>query len=126
MNVLIDSHALIWWLSGNLRLSRQAHEAITSGTAHVSTASVYEIGLKVFSGKWPEAERTVETFAETCVLNDLTILPVTLDHALKAAAFEADHRDPFDRLLAAQSITENLTLVTVDPAFKLFGCKTVW
>jgi PIN domain nuclease of toxin-antitoxin system len=126
LNVLIDSHAFIWWLSGNPRLSRQANEVMTSGTAHVSTASAYEIGLKVFSGKWPEAQNVVETFAETCALHAISVLPISLDHALRAAAFDADHRDPFDRLLAAQSLLENLTLVTIDPAFKQFGCKTLW
>ncbi len=92
----------------------------------MSAASAYEIGLKVCSGKWPEAQKIVEAFAEICALNAISVLPVSLDHALKAAAFEAVHRDPFDRLLAAQSILGNLPLVTVDPAFKLFGCKTVW
>jgi PIN domain nuclease of toxin-antitoxin system len=126
LSVLIDSHALIWWLCGNPRLSRRAREAITAGPAYVSVASAYEIGLKVFNGKWPEAEKTIETFAQTCEVNALAVLPVSLDHALKAAGFEADHRDPFDRLLAAQSLLEDLPLVTIDPAFRLFGCKTVW
>lgn len=126
MIILIDSHALVWWLSGNARLSRRANEVISSTPAFVSVASAYEIGLKVFGGRWAEARFIVDDFAEICAVNNITIVPISLSHALKAAAFEVEHRDPFDRLLAAQSIVEDLAIVTVDPAFKLFGCKTIW
>jgi PIN domain nuclease of toxin-antitoxin system len=126
VNVLIDSHAFIWWLADNPRLSQRAKAAISEGTPYVSVVSAYEIGLKAFSGRWDEAARVAETFAEACERDGINVLPISLDHAIKAAAFDIDHGDPFDRLLAAQSLIEDLTLVTVDRAFKLFGCKTIW
>ncbi len=126
MNLLIDSHAFVWWLGNNARLSRRASEVISANPANVSVASAYEIGLKVFSGRWPDAQHVIENFSVTCALHSIRILPISLEHALKAAEFQADHRDPFDRLIAAQSLVEDLAVVTVDPAFKLFGCKTIW
>jgi PIN domain nuclease of toxin-antitoxin system len=126
VNVLIDSHAFIWWLADNPRLSQRAKAAISEGSPYVSVASAYEIGLKAVSGRWEEAVRVAESFAEACEGDGISVLPISLDHAIKAAAFDIDHGDPFDRLLAAQSLIEDFTLVTVDRAFKLFGCKTIW
>jgi PIN domain nuclease of toxin-antitoxin system len=126
VNVLIDSHAFIWWLADNRRLSQGAKAAISENDPYVSVVSAYEIGLKAFSGRWDEAVQVAETFGEACERNGIGILPISLDHAIKAAAFGVDHGDPFDRLLAAQSLIEDFTLVTVDRAFGLFGCKTIW
>lgn len=126
MSVLVDSHALVWWLEGNERLSFDARSALDAEEVYVSAASVYEIGNKVRSGKWPQAGSLIRTFQQTCERVGVKQLSVTVLHGLAAAAFEADHRDPFDRLIAAQSLVEDLPLVTIDPAFKLFGCKTIW
>jgi PIN domain nuclease of toxin-antitoxin system len=126
VNLLIDSHAFIWWLADNPRLSQRAKTAISENDPYVSVASAYEIGLKAFSGRWDEAVHVAETFADVCERNGFKALPISLDHAVKAAAFDVNHGDPFDRLLAAQSLIEDFALVTVDRAFKLFGCKTIW
>jgi PIN domain nuclease of toxin-antitoxin system len=126
LSVLVDSHARVWCLEGNERLSLNARATLDAEKVYVSAASVYDIGNKVRSGKQPQAGSLIRTFQQTCERVGVMQLSVTALHGLAAAAFEADYRDPFDRLIAAQSLVEYLPVVTIDPAFKLFGRKVIW
>jgi PIN domain nuclease of toxin-antitoxin system len=128
MKILFDSHALFWFLAGDPRFSPAAREAIEAleTTACVSAVTAWEIANKVRRGKWAEAAPLAESFPET--ISDLAIepVPITLDHAVLAGLLSWSHRDPFDRMLAAQSKIENMPLVTADPVFQAFGTHVLW
>ncbi|WP_165219489.1 type II toxin-antitoxin system VapC family toxin [Affinirhizobium pseudoryzae] len=128
MNYLLDTHALLWWLMADPRLSRTAKDVIDNAafSRHVSAVSGFEIANKVHIGKLEQARPAVETFDVILVDAQLTKLNVTHAHALLAGTLESPHRDPFDRLLAAQAMLEGLTLVTADRAFTSFDVPTLW
>ncbi|HPO16006.1 MAG TPA: type II toxin-antitoxin system VapC family toxin [Candidatus Hydrogenedentes bacterium] len=112
MNLLLDTHALLWWLEDNPSLSREARAAISDGNraVFVSAVTAWEIVIKKRLGKL-DAPDTLE---EALAANAFQELPVTIAHALAAGALPAHHTDPFDRMLVAQATLENLTLVTRD------------
>jgi len=128
MKILFDSHSLVWFLDGDERLSGRARAAIEQddATLYVSAVSAWEIANKVRLGKWPEAASLVETFAQTMDRYALEPLPVTMAHAHLAGSMAGHHRDPFDRMLAAQAQIENVPLVTADPVFRAFGTRVLW
>jgi len=128
MRILFDSHALFWFLHGDRRLSTRARAAIEAAdTVNVASAvSAWEFANKFRLGKWPEADRVANTFIETMQVQGVEILSVGAEHAQLAGLMAGAHRDPFDRMLAAQSQIEQMPLVTADPVFKTFGTKTIW
>jgi PIN domain nuclease of toxin-antitoxin system len=128
MNALLDTHALIWWLTDDSRLSAQASALIKSprNTVWVSPASGWELATKIRLGKLPGAERVLPKLPLLIEESRLRVLPITLAHALKAGTIDHHHRDPFDRMLVAQAALENLVLVTSDPACKALGAETLW
>ncbi len=114
MKLLLDTHVLIWWDEGR-RLSAQARRAIAEAEeVFVSAASAWEVAIKVGLGRL-RPTRTVEDAAGE---SGFVELPVTFQHASRVGSLPLHHRDPFDRLLAAQAEVEGLTLVTRDPAFE--------
>ena len=128
LKLLLDTHALLWWWKDDLRLSNRAAKAIADETniVLVSAASAWEIATKLRIGKLPGAERAVREFNELIVTDGFTHIAVSYQHAIKAGGFTVEHRDPFDRVLAAQSIIEGATLVTMDAAMKQFRVKCLW
>jgi PIN domain nuclease of toxin-antitoxin system len=121
MNLLLDTHVLIWWDEGR-RLESDARRAIeTADTVYVSAASAWEVAIKIGLGRL-RPTRTVEQAASE---SGFLELPVTFQHAERVAALPAHHRDPFDRLLIAQAETEELTLVTRDPVFRRYAVETI-
>lgn len=128
MRLLLDTHALLWWFTDDERLSAAAREAIAdeSHEVFVSAASAWEMATKQRLGKLEGVPGAVERFAELVAADGFLHLPVTYLHGLRAGGYEQDHRDPFDRMLAAQSELEALLLVSRDPAFDAFGSKTLW
>jgi PIN domain nuclease of toxin-antitoxin system len=126
MTVLLDSHAFIWWMSSVERLSAHARSAIEENRVYVSAVTAYELGIKFTTGRLPVFHSLENHFEELCAEQRFSLLPVNVSHALAAAKLPLIHRDPFDRLLAAQSMVEDMPLVTIDPAFAPFGCKTIW
>lgn len=126
---LLDTHTFVWSVAAPERLGRQAREVIEdpSSTLLVSAASAWEVATKVRIGRWPEAASINDRFGELLARLRATELPVTIDHALRAGALRWDHRDPFDRMLAAQSFVEFAPLVTRDRAFEeLAGLELLW
>src|SRR5580704_18826120 len=117
--ILLDSHALFWFLDGDPRLSTAARQAIEDPDAvvHVSAVTAYEIVNKVRIGKWPRAAALAQHFSRIVSELDFEALPLTLVHAQHAARLTVPHRDPFDRMLAAQAEIEAIPLVTADDAF---------
>jgi PIN domain nuclease of toxin-antitoxin system len=128
MRILFDSHALFWFLHGDSRLSSRARSLIDAdGTINVASAvSAWEFANKFRLGKWPEIGAVADTFVQTMEAQGIEILPVSAEHARLAGLMPGDHRDPFDRMLAAQSELEDMPLVTADPAFRALGTKVVW
>jgi PIN domain nuclease of toxin-antitoxin system len=128
MAILLDTHALLWWMVGDPRLSPRARAAIAAERAEVlvSAASAWELATKVRLGKLPEAIPLTHRFAESLAEQDFKPLPISLEHGRLGGLLPGPHRDPFDRILAAQSLLENLALVTIDPTFAGFGVKVVW
>jgi PIN domain nuclease of toxin-antitoxin system len=126
--ILLDSHALFWFVHGDARLSRSARRAIEAVDAavQVSAISAWEIAYKFAAGKWPEAEILATDFMEIIFDLGFKPLPLSLEHAHHAGMLRSLHRDPFDRMLAAQAEVEDIPLVTADPAFRHFKVRTLW
>lgn len=128
MRLLLDTHALLWWLVDDPRLSPNARDQIKDPetTVYVSSASAWEVATKYRLGKLPEAREIAQTLPNLVRRARFTPLPITLEHAQRAGGIVADHRDPFDRMLAAQSQLEKLPLVTRDLVFERLCVTTVW
>jgi PIN domain nuclease of toxin-antitoxin system len=128
LKLLLDTHTLLWWWKDDPRLSKRAAKAIAdeANIVLVSAASAWEIATKHRIGKLPGAESAIRDFNELIVVDGFGHLAVSYQHAIKAGGFDIVHRDPFDRMLAAQSIIEGAALVTDDAAMKLFCVKCFW
>jgi PIN domain nuclease of toxin-antitoxin system len=127
VTILLDSHTFVWWLLDDRRLSRRAFAVIEQEPdIFVSAVVAWEISGKVRSGEWPEVKLLSDRFFETVAHYGLRSLPISLEHAHVAGSMPGKHRDPFDRMLAAQALSERMTLVTADPAFREFGVDVLW
>jgi PIN domain nuclease of toxin-antitoxin system len=128
VRLLLDTHALLWWLAEPERLSPVAHAAIADGNNQVlaSAASGWEIAAKARLGKLPAANELVDDLPHLLAAQGFELLPITLRHGLHAGGYAMPHRDPFDRLLAAQAELDRLTLVSLDPALQAFPCRVLW
>lgn len=128
MRLLLDTHALLWWFTDDSRLSETARELIADATNEilVSAASGWEIATKQRLGKLEGVPGAVERFSEVVGADGFRHLPISHHHALRAGAYGSAHRDPFDRMLAAQAEIEGVPLVTLDRAFAEFGVAVVW
>jgi PIN domain nuclease of toxin-antitoxin system len=117
VNLLLDTHVLIWWDEGR-RLSAEARRAIAEADlVYVSAASAWEVAIKTGLGRL----RPTRTVAEAVSESGFVELPVTFLHAERVTGLPPHHRDPFDRMLVAQAMVETLTLVTRDPVFGRYG-----
>jgi PIN domain nuclease of toxin-antitoxin system len=128
MRLLLDTHALLWWQTDDERLSTTARAAIADASNEilVSAASAWEIATKIRLGKLGGVPEAATRFGELVNADGFHHLPVTHIHALRAGSYALEHRDPFDRMLAAQSAIERLALVTCDEAFAAFPVTTLW
>lgn len=128
MSLLLDTHALFWWVTKSQNLTENASTAIadSSQPCFVSAATAYELTNKVRLGKFEAASEIVERLDEILSENSFSPLAISIDHAAMAGKFHNQHRDPFDRILAAQAIVEGLRIVSADPAIKMFGVEVVW
>ena len=127
MRLLPDVHALVWWLLDDISLSRTAREALGSaGETFVSAVSAFEMVTRHRAGKWQEVRRLLDTFQRAMDRENFILLEVKVDHSILGGLMDGSHRDPFDRLLAAQTKVEELVLVTRNPAFAGFDIRTLW
>jgi PIN domain nuclease of toxin-antitoxin system len=128
VNLLLDTHALAWWLLDDKRLSARVAGLVADAATNVfvSAVSAYEAALKHRLGKWPEVGPLAGAFEQIVAAEGFKLLSVTGRHAARAGLLSALHRDPFDRILAAQAEIEELTLATNDGRFEDFGTRTVW
>ena len=123
MNLLLDTHALLWWLEDNPRLGRgaSAHIADPRNIVWVSAATAWEIAIKVALGRLDLGAPPEDCLPREMERGSLQPLPVTVSHALAVRTLPLHHADPFDRLLIAQAVSDGLRIVTADGAFTAYG-----
>ena len=127
VKVLLDTHALLWWLEGGKQLSRRARSVIQNPetTVLVSAASAWEIAIKSASGRL-QAKPLVADFEKQLMEEGFSELPIFSRHALRAGLLKSPHKDPFDRMLAAQAEVENLPIISKDESFDALGVRRIW
>jgi PIN domain nuclease of toxin-antitoxin system len=128
MPLLLDTHALLWWLDGDERLSEAARVAIgePDRTVFVSATSAWEITTKHRLGKLPGAEAVARDVGGCVAAQGFTALSITMADAERAGRLPGPHRDPFDRMLIAQALARDLVLITVETIFEPYGVRRLW
>ncbi|NCD35306.1 MAG: type II toxin-antitoxin system VapC family toxin [Spartobacteria bacterium] len=128
MNILLDTHAYLWFLAGDDSLSAKARGAIESSdnTKFVSIASLWEITIKYRLGKLELEEDLRDVIAEYVSKNGFNLLPIEIEHLLVLNQLPMHHRDPFDRILISQCIADGMACISVDGAFKEYSLNVVW
>ncbi len=128
MRLLLDTHALLWWLAGDVQLSPAARDAMgdDANEVCVSAASAWEVATKHRLGKLPGAGPLAVDFAREVRRQGFQPLPITLEHGQVAGSLVGTHRDPFDRMLVAQAREEKMALVSNESVFDAFGVTRVW
>jgi PIN domain nuclease of toxin-antitoxin system len=126
--LLLDTQAFLWWAKDAPALTKKARAAISPPAAeiYVSAASAWEITTKHRIGRLPGAASVAADVLFTILDNGFEPLAISVAHAQRAGALAGAHRDPFDRMLAAQALIDGLTVVTNDKAFAAFGVRTLW
>lgn len=124
MNLLLDTHVLLWWCGNSARLSKRASEAIANpqNNVYVSVASAWEIAIKEALGKL----RTPEPVEDAVAKNRFLPLGISFLHARQSGMLPNHHRDPFDRMLVAQAQIEELMVITHDELFRPYEVKILW
>ena len=128
MRLLLDSHAFLWWLDGDPKLTGAARTAIAADPSQVavSAATAWEIAAKARIGKLPDALDVAADVAGCIAREGFQPLAVTVEHGERAGAMPGPLRDPFDRMLIAQAMLENLHLVSIERAFDVYGVARLW
>jgi PIN domain nuclease of toxin-antitoxin system len=129
VTLLLDTHVLLWYSITPEKIPEKtlAHLRDTSTQVYVSSVTAWEISIKYNLGKLPEAKSLFENYQQRLAEYSFTELPFYTHHALLAGRLESSHKDPFDRALAAQALSNKLTLVSQDEAFKTFiELKIMW
>jgi len=123
VNLLLDTHTVLWWLDRHEELSKQARAAIADAgsTVFLSAVAVWEMRIKEAVGKLVLPDRFQEVLAAQAFVD----LPITIEHAHRVAELPPIHRDPFDRMLVAQAHCERFTIVTRDPEIPRYGVRTL-
>jgi PIN domain nuclease of toxin-antitoxin system len=127
MRALLDTHTFLWAIAEDSRLSRRAQQVFTGpNELWFSVASLWEILIKVRAGKLSLPKPTGPYVVKELAHNRIEVLPVKLDHVLRLESVAIHHRDPFDRILIAQSLEESLPIVTTDPLFQKYPIELIW
>jgi PIN domain nuclease of toxin-antitoxin system len=129
VRLLLDTHAFLWWVFADPKLSRAARTAISDevqNSVFVSAASAWEIATKYRIGKLSDARAVAEDVSGSIAAEGFNPLAVSVLHAERAGSLVGHHRDPFDRMLIAQAISEDLVLLSNERAFEAYGVKRFW
>ncbi|HXC26779.1 MAG TPA: type II toxin-antitoxin system VapC family toxin [Stellaceae bacterium] len=128
MRILLDTHVLLWWLSGNEVLSMPARAAIADdgNETFVSAVSVWEIAIKYKQGRLPTASSLIGDIDGTIVRHGFYAIPITMQDGERAGDLALHHKDPFDRMLIAQALTHSLTLISNERLFDRYGVARLW
>ncbi|MFY7911867.1 MAG: type II toxin-antitoxin system VapC family toxin [Emticicia sp.] len=127
MNILLDTHALLWFYGGDAQLSLTSQNLIKdiSNNCHVSIASIWEITIK-YNIRKLELENSLADLFEFIKRNQISVIPIEFEHLLKLSSLPLIHRDPFDRIIIAQGITEKLTVISKDSFFTDYDLPIIW
>jgi PIN domain nuclease of toxin-antitoxin system len=125
---LLDTHTLYWWLYFPELLPQKVQETLADPDvqAFVSAVSAYEMSYKHHRGRWPEIAALVNAFEEIVTAERFELLSLSARHASHAGGYPAEHRDPFDRMLAAQAAVEGLRIVSSDGRLRMLGQEPMW
>ena len=128
MKILLDTHAFLWWIMDDPRLSGVARTIIADGDndLFLSAASGWEISIKARLGRLQLPANLNEYIAEQLQSNAITVLPIQLNHAMQVYKLPDHHKDPFDRMLIAQSQLEKLPLLTKDRMIANYDVAIIW
>jgi PIN domain nuclease of toxin-antitoxin system len=128
VNYLLDTHTFLWWIDDDTRLSETVREIITNPDNEivVSVISTWEIIIKYSLGKLELSESPKNYIEEMLTVNEFTVLPIKLVHTFEVAELPNHHKDPFDRLLIAQSRLEQIPIVTLDRQIIKYPVQTIW
>jgi len=128
VNLLLDTHVLLWWVTGDRRLSRLIRAAIGSDTNDiaVSAATFWELAIKAGAGRIVLPGDPERFVAEQVAVNAFQVLPVHIRHALKVFGLPSLHRDPFDRMLVAQAVVEEMPILSADPQLAQYPVEVIW
>lgn len=128
MKLLLDTHAFLWFIAGNTKLNLKCRALIEDDDNDklVSIASILEIAIKTSLGKLSLERPFADLIPQQLHRNDFGLHQLTLGHATVLAGLPFHHRDPFDRMIIAQSLTENMPVISNDEAFDAYGIKRIW
>ena len=128
MRYLLDTNALLWFLTDDTKLSGRARQLIESSSneSFLSIVSLWEIAIKTGLGKLDLGEPFEQMFPEQLHLNRIEVLDITVDSLIKLTTLPFHHRDPFDRLIIAQGLVEGLPIISVDTIFDAYGIGREW
>jgi len=128
MRLLIDSHAIVWWMTDDPRLSPVARQMLGSAQYErfLSLASLWELSLKVAAGRLQGIGSTMDNLRQASAKQAIEILPITYEHILRVESLPLNHADPFDRLLVAQALEEGLTILTADRTLSRHPVSILW
>jgi PIN domain nuclease of toxin-antitoxin system len=128
VRLLLDTHTLLWFLAGDSKLSGTARALVEDdgNDILVSVGTLWEIAIKVSLGKLGMSRPFEEVFPAQLDANEILVLPISTTHLQRVVSLPFHHRDPFDRLLAAQAMSEEVPLVSRDPAFDAYGLQRLW
>jgi len=128
MNLLLDTQALLWFMLDDPRLSGKAWERIVVADVFVfvSPASLWEIAIKISLGKYALPAPFAAFWDEQLLTNDFALLPISVSHTARVVDLPFHHRDPFDRLIIAQSLVEGMPVASSDDMFDRYGVERVW
>jgi PIN domain nuclease of toxin-antitoxin system len=128
VKILIDTHVFIWYIQNSERLTSSVATLINDGSNEIlfSIASIWEMAIKQSTGKLNLGVPYISFIAEQMKLNNIELLPISLNHIDVVTTLPFHHRDPFDRILIAQAIAENILLVSADSVFSLYPVQSMW
>ena len=128
MRVLLDTHALLWFSLDDTRLSIRAKSAMMdrNNDMLVSPATLWEVAIKVSLGKYELEEEFTSFFSRVLAGYNITLLPVAIEHAAAVTRLPSHHRDPFDRMLVAQAISEDIPIVSADRSLDAYSVTRIW
>ena len=128
MKILLDTHVFLWAITDSPKLSVQQRDLFLdeANEVHMSVASLWEILIKAGLGKLPLPEPAIEYLVRQMDQNRILLLPIWIAHLAELQKLPPLHRDPFDRILAAESLVHGLTVLSPDAFFRRLGCEVIW
>ena len=128
MRLLLDTHSFLWFVTSDLQLSANALTLIADVNNEVllSPASYWEVAIKVSIGKYPLSVPFETFFTSALTANNIQILAVEIRHAAVLSALPMHHKDPFDRMIAAQALSESIPVISIDAALDPYGITRLW